>query len=53
MIRAAETNLAMVTDKTVVIPSHGPIGNKSQCARRGIKVIGSYKTQSRKRKTHD
>jgi glyoxylase-like metal-dependent hydrolase (beta-lactamase superfamily II) len=29
-INAAETNLAMVTDKTIVIPGHGPIGNKSQ-----------------------
>ena len=24
-----------------------------ECARRGIEVIGSYKTQSRKRKTHE
>ncbi len=30
MIRAAETNVAKVTDKTIVIPGHGPIGNKSQ-----------------------
>jgi glyoxylase-like metal-dependent hydrolase (beta-lactamase superfamily II) len=30
MIRAAEANVARVTDKTVVIPGHGPIGNKSQ-----------------------
>jgi glyoxylase-like metal-dependent hydrolase (beta-lactamase superfamily II) len=30
MIRAAEANVAKVTDKTVVIPGHGPIGNKSQ-----------------------
>ena len=30
MIRAAEANLARVTDKTIVIPGHGPIGNKSQ-----------------------
>ncbi len=28
-IRAAETNLAAVTDKTVVIPGHGPVGGKS------------------------
>lgn len=26
MIRAAEANVAMVTDKTVVIPGHGPVG---------------------------
>ena len=30
MIRAAEANVAKVTDKTIVIPGHGPIGNKSQ-----------------------
>ncbi|MEY2485153.1 MAG: hypothetical protein QOH39_801 [Verrucomicrobiota bacterium] len=30
MIRAAETNVAKVTDKTIVVPGHGPIGNKSQ-----------------------
>jgi len=30
MIRAAEANVARVTDKTIVIPGHGPIGNKGQ-----------------------
>jgi glyoxylase-like metal-dependent hydrolase (beta-lactamase superfamily II) len=30
MIRAAEANVATVTDRTIVIPGHGPIGNKSQ-----------------------
>jgi glyoxylase-like metal-dependent hydrolase (beta-lactamase superfamily II) len=30
MIRAAEANVARVTEKTIVIPGHGPIGNKSQ-----------------------
>ncbi len=30
MIRATEANLAKVTDKTVIIPGHGPVGNKSQ-----------------------
>jgi len=30
MIRATEANVARVTDKTIVIPGHGPIGNKSQ-----------------------
>jgi glyoxylase-like metal-dependent hydrolase (beta-lactamase superfamily II) len=29
MIRAAEANVARVTDKTIVIPGHGPIGDKS------------------------
>jgi glyoxylase-like metal-dependent hydrolase (beta-lactamase superfamily II) len=29
MIHAAEANVARVTDKTIVIPGHGPIGNKS------------------------
>jgi glyoxylase-like metal-dependent hydrolase (beta-lactamase superfamily II) len=28
-IRAVERNLNMVTDKTVVIPGHGPVGNKA------------------------
>src|SRR5215831_4592778 len=30
MIRATEANLAKVTDDTIVIPGHGPVGNKSQ-----------------------
>jgi hypothetical protein len=30
MIGAAEANVARVTDKTIVIPGHGPIGNRSQ-----------------------
>ena len=30
MIRAAEANVARATDKTIVIPGHGPIGNKAQ-----------------------
>jgi glyoxylase-like metal-dependent hydrolase (beta-lactamase superfamily II) len=29
MIRATENNLGAVTDKTIVIPGHGPIGNKA------------------------
>jgi glyoxylase-like metal-dependent hydrolase (beta-lactamase superfamily II) len=29
-IRAAEANVARVSDKTIVIPGHGPVGNKSQ-----------------------
>jgi len=28
-IRAAERNLNIVTDRTIVIPGHGPIGNKA------------------------
>ncbi len=28
-IRAAEANVAMVTDKTIVIPGHGPVGTKA------------------------
>jgi glyoxylase-like metal-dependent hydrolase (beta-lactamase superfamily II) len=32
MIRAAEDNLAIVTDKTIIIPGHGPVGDKSQFA---------------------
>ena len=30
MIRAAEANVAKVTDKTIVIPGHGPIGGKNE-----------------------
>ncbi len=30
MIRATEANLSKVTDKMIVIPGHGPIGDKSQ-----------------------
>ena len=29
-IRAAEANVARVSDKCIVIPGHGPVGNKSQ-----------------------
>jgi phosphoglycerate dehydrogenase-like enzyme len=30
MIKAAEANLAMVTDKTVVVFGHGPVGGKTE-----------------------
>jgi glyoxylase-like metal-dependent hydrolase (beta-lactamase superfamily II) len=30
MIKAAEANLAMVKDKTVVVPGHGPVGGKTE-----------------------
>jgi glyoxylase-like metal-dependent hydrolase (beta-lactamase superfamily II) len=29
MIRAVEQNLRAITDKTIVIPGHGPVGNKA------------------------
>jgi glyoxylase-like metal-dependent hydrolase (beta-lactamase superfamily II) len=29
-IRAAEANVARVTDKTIIVPGHGPVANKSQ-----------------------
>ena len=29
MIRATEANLARVTDKTIIIPGHGPVGSRS------------------------
>lgn len=32
MIRATESNLAKVTNKMIVIPGHGAIGDKSQLA---------------------
>jgi glyoxylase-like metal-dependent hydrolase (beta-lactamase superfamily II) len=31
-IRATELNLSKVSDKTIVIPGHGPVGNKSELA---------------------
>jgi glyoxylase-like metal-dependent hydrolase (beta-lactamase superfamily II) len=31
-IRAAEANLTKVTDKMIIIPGHGPVGDKSQLA---------------------
>jgi len=30
MIRATASNLARITDKTIIIPGHGPVGNKPQ-----------------------
>ena len=30
MTKAAEANLTMVTDKTIVVPGHGPIGGKTE-----------------------
>jgi glyoxylase-like metal-dependent hydrolase (beta-lactamase superfamily II) len=30
MIKAAEVNLTMVTDKTIVVPGHGPVGGKTE-----------------------
>jgi glyoxylase-like metal-dependent hydrolase (beta-lactamase superfamily II) len=30
MIKAAEADLAMVTEKTVVVPGHGPVGGKTE-----------------------
>jgi glyoxylase-like metal-dependent hydrolase (beta-lactamase superfamily II) len=30
MVKAAEKNLAMVTDKTIVVPGHGPVGGKAE-----------------------
>ncbi|HLK61043.1 MAG TPA: MBL fold metallo-hydrolase [Chthonomonadaceae bacterium] len=32
MIRATEANLTRVTEKTIIIPGHGPVGNKSHLA---------------------
>jgi glyoxylase-like metal-dependent hydrolase (beta-lactamase superfamily II) len=29
MIRATEQNLSIATDKTIIIPGHGPVGNKA------------------------
>jgi len=32
MINATEVNLAKATDKTIIVPGHGPVGDKSQLA---------------------
>ena len=32
-IRAAEANLAAITNNTIVIPGHGPVGGKVRCCR--------------------
>ena len=32
MIRATEANIAKVTEKMIVIPGHGAVGNKSELA---------------------
>ena len=32
MIRATERNLSVITDKTIVIPGHGPVANKAALA---------------------
>ena len=32
MIQATEANLARVTDKTIIIPGHGPVGNRAALA---------------------
>ena len=30
MIAAADANLAMVTDRTIIVPGHGPVGDRMQ-----------------------
>ena len=30
MLRAANANVNLATDKTTIIPGHGPVGNKAQ-----------------------
>ncbi|MHC0443438.1 MBL fold metallo-hydrolase [Flavobacterium sp. 3-210] len=32
MIKAAKENVARVTDKTIIVPGHGPVGNKKELA---------------------
>jgi glyoxylase-like metal-dependent hydrolase (beta-lactamase superfamily II) len=39
MIRATEANVARAGDKTVVIPGHGPIGNKSELVEFGDMMV--------------
>ena len=30
MIKAADANIAMVTDQTIIVPGHGPVGDRAQ-----------------------
>ena len=39
MIRATKANLARVSDKTIIIPGHGAIGNKSQLVEFGDMLV--------------
>jgi glyoxylase-like metal-dependent hydrolase (beta-lactamase superfamily II) len=41
MIAAAEKNLATVTDTTIIIPGHGPIGNKAQLTEFHEMLVGA------------
>jgi hypothetical protein len=53
MIRAAEANVLRVTDKTIVIPGHGPVGNKSQLIEfRDMLVSVREKVSALKRKVN-
>jgi glyoxylase-like metal-dependent hydrolase (beta-lactamase superfamily II) len=40
MIAAAAQNLSIATDKTIIIPGHGPIGNKAQLAEFHEMLVG-------------
>jgi glyoxylase-like metal-dependent hydrolase (beta-lactamase superfamily II) len=42
MIRAAEANLARVSDKTIVIPGHGKVGGKAELAEYHEMLISIY-----------
>jgi glyoxylase-like metal-dependent hydrolase (beta-lactamase superfamily II) len=39
-IRAAEANLAKVTDKTIIIPGHGPVGGRSDVVKFRDMLVG-------------
>jgi glyoxylase-like metal-dependent hydrolase (beta-lactamase superfamily II) len=41
MIAATEKNLAAVTDNTIIIPGHGPIGNKAQLTEFRDMLVGA------------
>jgi glyoxylase-like metal-dependent hydrolase (beta-lactamase superfamily II) len=50
MIRATEANLAKVTDKTIIVPGHGTIGDKSQLSfYRDLLVSTRHKVATLKR----
>ena len=44
MIKAAKTNLATATDKTIIIPGHGPIGTRAQLQQSHDMLVGTRET---------
>ncbi len=47
MIRAADRNLATATAKTIIIPGHGPVGNRAQLQQSHDMLAGTRDTVAR------